>query len=121
MIQGNFGNKGQLFFEIDLITADGLNLTTDALLDTGFTGFLAINKQDLDCLDWTLIDQEILRTAQGENIFDIYAGKIMIDNQEFNIPVYVGDEIQEILLGSQWLIDFPLVVNFQQKLLTLGL
>lgn len=51
MIQGKFGEKGQLFFEIDLITDDGLNLPVDAMLDTGFTGFLAINKQDLDSLD----------------------------------------------------------------------
>ncbi|GAA6614837.1 hypothetical protein NUACC26_006230 [Scytonema sp. NUACC26] len=26
MMQGTFGEKGQLFFEIELITADGLNL-----------------------------------------------------------------------------------------------
>ena len=44
MIQGNFGDNGQLFFEIDLITSDGLNLPVDAMFDTGFTGFLAINK-----------------------------------------------------------------------------
>lgn len=120
MIQGKFGHKAQLFFEIDLISADGTPLTTDAILDTGFTGFLAINEQDIEALEWQFLEEETLITAQGEDTFDIYAGKIMIDNQEFNIPVYVGDEIQEILLGSQWLIDFPLVVNFQQKLLTLG-
>lgn len=51
MIEGNFGDSGQLFCEIDLITSDGLNLPVDAMLDTGFTDFLAINKQDLECLD----------------------------------------------------------------------
>lgn len=44
MIQGDFGDNGQLFFEIDLITSDGLDLPVDAMLDTGFPGFLAINK-----------------------------------------------------------------------------
>ena len=53
MIQGTFGERGQLFFEIDLITADGFNLPVNAMLDTGFTGFLAINKQDLNGLDWS--------------------------------------------------------------------
>ena len=42
MIQGNFGSEGQLFFEIDLITTNGLNLPVDAMLDTGFTKFMAI-------------------------------------------------------------------------------
>ncbi len=50
MIQGTFGNEVQLFFEIELITADGLNLSVNAMLDTSFTGFMAISKQDLDRL-----------------------------------------------------------------------
>ncbi len=29
MIQGNFGEKGQLFFEIEFISDDGLNLPVD--------------------------------------------------------------------------------------------
>jgi len=37
MIQGYFGDKGELYFEIDLIAADGSVVTVDALLDTGFT------------------------------------------------------------------------------------
>ncbi len=67
MIQGSFGSNGQLFFEIDLITSNRLNLPVDAMLDTGFTGFLAINKQDLDGLDWQFIRGQELRTAQGKN------------------------------------------------------
>jgi predicted aspartyl protease len=55
MIQGTFGDRGQLFFEIELIGINGFNLPVDAMLDTGFTGFLAINKQDLDALNWQFI------------------------------------------------------------------
>ncbi len=72
MIQGIFGSRGQLFFELDLITSDGLNLPVDALLDTGFTGFMAINIQDLEGLDWSYLGNEPLRTAQGEARFNIY-------------------------------------------------
>ncbi|AUB38492.1 putative aspartyl protease [Nostoc flagelliforme CCNUN1] len=120
MIQGKFGEKGQLFFEIDLITDDGLSLPVDAMLDTSFTGFLAINKQDLDSLDWFYIGKETLRTAQGETLFKIYLGKLILNEQEFEIPVYVGDEITEFLLGSEWLKILPLVVNYQAGILTLG-
>ena len=45
MIHGKFGKRGELFFEINLITADGLNLPVDVLLDTGFTEFMVINQQ----------------------------------------------------------------------------
>jgi len=120
MIQGYFGDEGQLFFEIELITADGLNLPVDALFDTGFTGFMAINKQDLEGLNWSFIRKQRLRTAQGELRFDIYSCKVILDNQEYEIPVYAGDELTEILLGSRWLEFLPLVVNFQQSILTLG-
>ena len=51
MIQGRFGSKGEPFFEIELIGTDGLIFSVDALFDTGFTGFLAINKQDLEGLN----------------------------------------------------------------------
>jgi clan AA aspartic protease len=119
MIQGYFGDEGQLFFEIELITADGLNLPVDALFDTGFTGFMAINKQDLEGLNWSFIRKQRLRTAQGESRFDIYSGKVILDNQEYEIPVYAGDELTEILLGSEWLEFLPLVVNFQSGILTL--
>lgn len=120
MIQGIFGSKGQLFFEIDLITTHGLNLPVTVMLDTGFTGFLAINKQDLEALDWNFIRREELLTAQGETTFDLYTGKVLLDGQEYEIPVFAGDEITEILLGSQWLMILPLTVNFQAGVLTLG-
>jgi predicted aspartyl protease len=50
----------------------------------------------------------------------IYSGKVILDNQEYEIPVYAGDELTEILLGSAWLEFLPLVVNFQADILTLG-
>ncbi|MBE9053221.1 aspartyl protease [Nostocales cyanobacterium LEGE 11386] len=120
MIQGNFGSSGQPFFEIDLITSDELNLTIDSMLDTGFTGFLAINQQDLYSLGWQFIREQQLQTAQGESLFDIYVGKILLNGQEYEIPVCAGDEIIEILLGSEWLKILPLVVNYQAGVLTLG-
>ncbi len=120
MIQGTFGSKGELFFEIELITADRLNLPVDAMLDTGFTEFMALNKQDIDALDWTYIGKEPLRTAQGKASFEIYSGKVLIDGLEYEIPVFVGDEITEVLLGSEWLKILPLVVNYRAGILTLG-
>ncbi len=120
MILGQFGSKGQLFFEIELITFDGLNLPVNAMLDTGFTGFLPINKQDLDALDWYFIREEELRTAQGESIFELYLGKVLVNEQEYEIPVSVGDEITEVLIGSEWLKILPLIVNYQAGTLTLG-
>ena len=40
MISGNFGDEDELFFEIELIAADGLQLPIEALFDTGFSWWL---------------------------------------------------------------------------------
>ncbi|MCU0542498.1 MAG: aspartyl protease [Oscillatoriaceae cyanobacterium Prado104] len=121
MISGWFGENGQLFFEIELIAANGEIFPVEVLLDTGFTtGFLAINSQDLDGLDWPLIVSETeMQTARGDALFDIYEGRVIVDGQDFVVPVHVGGELPEILIGSQWLDRMRLVVDKPQGILTL--
>ncbi len=120
MIEGKFGDEDGLFFEIDLIASDGLELQVDALLDTGFSGWLALDKQDLEELDWAYSGKQMLRMAKGESNFDIYLGKVRIDGQEFDIPVYAGEGVTEFLLGRQWLKTKRVLVDFPSGILTLG-
>ena len=121
MISGRFGENGELFFEIELIASNGEVFPVEVLLDTGFTtGFLAINSQDLDALDWSLIAPQIeMQTARGEGFFDIYEAWVIIDGQDLIVPVHVAEEIPEILIGSQWLDRMQLVVNKPMGILTL--
>ncbi len=92
MISGWFGDNGQLFFEIELIASNGEIFPVEVMLDTGFTtGFIAINSQDLDGLDWSLMVREIeMQTARGDALFDLYEGRVIIDGQELIVPVHVG-------------------------------
>jgi predicted aspartyl protease len=85
MIVGIFGENGELLFEIDLIAANGEQFPLEVLLDTGFTtGWLAINSQDLEALQWTLIASQIeMQTARGKEFFDLYEGQVIIDGKEF--------------------------------------
>ncbi|MBD2608293.1 aspartyl protease [Scytonema hofmannii FACHB-248] len=119
MIEGRFREYGQIYFEIDLIGGDGLSFPVETMLDTGFTEFLAMNKQDVESLDWHFLNQDKLRTAQGETEFDVYSGRVIIDNRQWEIPVFAGDEIQEILLGSRWLKLFILLADYSQNRVTL--
>ncbi|MEG4274064.1 MULTISPECIES: aspartyl protease [unclassified Microcoleus] len=119
MIQGTLGDEGELLFEISLITDNGFELPVDALLDTGFSGWLAMNDQDLDGLDWTYVKQEKMRTAKGEFNFDLYVGKVRIEEREFDIPVHVGAGVPEILICRQLLKNRRLVVDISAGVLTL--
>ena len=122
MILGNFGEVGELMFEIEIISADEDNYAIEVLLDTGFTnGWLALDIQDAEILGWPLIERNsTMRMARGEAFFDIYEGKVKLDGQEYIIPVLAGEGIPEPLLGLQWLKILPLSVNFSSGILTLG-
>jgi len=122
MIDGRFGEVGELIFEIDLIALDGESFPIDVLLDTGFTtGLLALDTQDAESLGWVLIERNrTMQTARGIDFFDIYEGRVVLDRQEYVIPVLVGSGIPEPILGLQWLKLLPLAVNFEAGMLTLG-
>ena len=121
MIVGRFGENGELFFEIELIAANNERFAVEALLDTGFTtGWLAINAQDIEALQWPAIAYEIeMQTARGDELFDLYEGKVIIDRKEFTIPIHVGDGLPDILIGSQWLEIIELIVKKRKGILTL--
>ncbi len=119
MIEGKFSDEDELFFEVELMANNGLELPVDNLLDTGFSGWLAMDEQDFEGLDWIYIRRQEMRTAKGELDFDLYAGKVRIDEQEFDIPVHVGDGVPEILIGRQWLKNRRLVVDMSAGILTL--
>jgi predicted aspartyl protease len=122
MINGKFGEIGELFFEIDLIADDRERFPIEVLLDTGFTtGWLALDTQDALSLGWVMIESErVMQTARGQEYFDIYQGTVVLDGEEYMIPVLVGAGIPEPILGLQWLKLFPLTVNFNAGVLTLG-
>lgn len=120
MIVGRFGDEDELFFEIELITSEQLHLVVDALFDRGFSGWIAINNQDLDALGWIYVEQQTMRTAQGNAEFNIFLGKVRIDGRDFDIPVHVGSELTEVLLGRQWLKTRRLVVDLPSGELSLG-
>lgn len=60
-----------------------------------------------------------MQTARGEEFFDLYEGRILLDNQEYIVPVHVGAGIPEVLLGLQWLETRKLVLDRPQQVLML--
>ncbi|MEH2333374.1 aspartyl protease [Nostoc sp.] len=118
---GAFGDNGELLFEIQVVAANGEVFSVEALLDTGFTdGWLAVNTQDLQALNWVMIAAQIsMQTARGEGQFNLCEGKVIIDGTEIIIPIHVGDDIPDTLMGSLWLNIMQLVVNKPRGILTL--
>jgi len=55
MKKGSFNNKGELFFQMDLMATDSSIVTVNAMLYTGFTDCLAMNLQDVESLGWPFL------------------------------------------------------------------
>ncbi len=72
MIQGWFDDNEPLFFEIELIADNGLELPVDALLDTGFYGWLAMDSQSI--WDFRLEIEELKKATSLMNPGDLYPG-----------------------------------------------
>jgi predicted aspartyl protease len=119
---GSFGDNGELWLEIQLVATNSEVFSVEALLDTGFTGgWLAINSQDLAVLEWPRIAAQIeMRTARGEDYFDLYEGRVIVDETELIIPVHVGDDIPDTLMGSAWLDIMELFINKSKSIFTLN-
>lgn len=120
MIQGSFGENGKLYFDIDLIAADGAVIRVNALLDTGFTDWLAMAIQDVESLGWSYVREQDMQTARGEATFNLYQGNVYFDGQELIIPILGGENITEVLIGLAWLETRRLVVDRKAGLLMLG-
>ncbi|NJL88415.1 MAG: aspartyl protease [Coleofasciculaceae cyanobacterium SM2_1_6] len=122
MIHGRFGERIELFFEIGLVAADGESFPVEVLLDTGFTtGWLALDTQDCLGLGWVMTEREqVMQTVRGEEYFDIYEGRVVLNEQDYIIAVLAGDGVSEPILGLQWLRKLPLTVDFEMGILTLG-
>ncbi len=119
MIEGNITSQGELFFEMDLMATDSSIVTVDSMLDTGFTDWLAMNIQDVESLGWSFIEKQEKQTASGFVRFNLYAGTVFFDNQEFTIPVIGGDEFTHVLMGLQWLNHRRIIVDRKMDRLTL--
>lgn len=121
MIEGRFGEVDELIFEIELIAGNGEILPVEVMLDTGFTaGYLAIDEQDINALEWQKLQSDIrIKIAQGVGRFDIYAGRVIVDNREFVVPVHVGKDLPEIIIGVKWLKLMRLNADYRRGILTL--
>ncbi|KOR36925.1 aspartyl protease [Planktothricoides sp. SR001] len=120
MITGEFNHKGELVFEIALIAADETDWQVQAIFDTGFNGWLLMNNEDVDNLGWLQQPEpRKSQTAAGTVFFNVYEGIILIDREEFIIPVLGGDDIKEILLGVRWLQFKRLIADYSGGVLTL--
>ncbi|KOR36908.1 MULTISPECIES: aspartyl protease [Planktothricoides] len=120
MISGDFNQKGELVFAVDLVAADQTDYRIKAIFDTGFTGWLIVHNQDAIALGWKRYSEpKTVQTASGITTLNVYEGIVLLDEEEFTIPVFGGSRVKDILLGVRWLRFKRLIADYSGGVLTL--
>jgi predicted aspartyl protease len=121
MMSGEFSQKGELIFEIDLIAGNETHFPVEAIFDIGFTGWLLLNNRDALSLGWECNSKaKMVQTANGKTALKSYRAMVLLDGEEFLFPAYGGYRVEDILLGVRWLQFKRLVADFSAGVLTLG-
>ncbi|PSB33106.1 clan AA aspartic protease [Stenomitos frigidus] len=97
---------------ISLVLSNGKRQTRliDAVIDTGYTGFLSLPREVIVALDlpWTGIDRGTLGDG-SEVTFEVYASTIIWDGQYRNIPVNEAET--DPLVGMSLLYGYDLQIR----------
>jgi len=82
----------------------------DAVIDTGYTGFLSLPPEIIDALDlqWTGIDRGTLGDG-SETTFEVYAATVIWDGQRQSIPINEADT--DPLVGMSLLYGYDLRIQ----------
>ena len=114
MLKGRVNRHGEPVISIQLILRNRPS-NLNAVIDTGFNGYLSVPRRLLIRSKWLAIGTEKFEIATGALVEqEIYLGEIIFDGQRG--PVY--SVTQDILIGTKLLRGKTLVVNFRTKQVT---
>ncbi len=113
MLRGWVNEQGEPRVElvIDLGPAGG-HVVTDAVIDTGFNGYLSVPLVLLASANWELLGFEEYELASGEVVSEpVYWGRVRLAGEER--PVYaVATRASDVLVGTGMLRGMVLTVDF---------
>lgn len=115
MIKGHINNQLEPIIKISIAFDDKL-MEFNAVIDTGFNGFISIPHQIINKTAWQFIGYESFELASGEIIRDkVYLGDIYLGNNKRYLYI-LSNKTKDILIGSKLLIDKILTINFKTKI-----
>ncbi len=110
MMRGVVNSSCEATISLVLSNADRQTRLIDAVIDTGYTGFLSLPREIIAALNlpWTGIDRGTLGDG-SEVTFEVYASTIIWDGQYRNIPVKAAET--DPLVGMSLLYGYDLQIR----------
>ena len=110
MIRGRVGGNQQALVPLDINDGNGRPHRLEVILDTGFTGHLALSREFISMLDLPFVGQRIFELANGERFeFAAYLATVSWHGRLRDALVLQSDSVP--LLGMTLLWDSRVTVD----------
>jgi clan AA aspartic protease len=114
MILGNVSLRCEAMLPLVIDNANGQQQIIDAVIDTGFNGFLTLPSDLIAKLDLSWNGSDTVTLGDGsETLFDIYSARIIWDGQFREIDV--AESETEPLIGMGLLYGYKLQIEVIER------
>lgn len=113
-MKGFINSNFEPIVKIGIIT-DGKFDNFEAVIDTGFNGFISIPHKIIERTSWQFIGYEAYELASGEIIKDkVYLGDIIFCRKR-KYTYILSNKTNDLLIGTKLFTDKVLTINFRTK------
>lgn len=116
MIQGYVDQYLQAKARISILDKSGKISTLEAVVDTGFSGYLSISAYEIHKIDLIFSHSEKFELGDGRRVKqNVYLGQLIFDNQQFLANVLISKS-RDTLIGAAVLENKKLEVDYTNKI-----
>ena len=114
MITGIVTIDRQAIIRLTVLGASGRRRSVEALIDTGFDGFLSLPSSAIEALKLNWRDRRFAILADGsETVFDVYRGVVDWDGRRRSVSIHEADAVP--LVGMALLNGYELNVRVRRQ------
>jgi len=118
-MKGRINPNFEPIIEIEMIIG-GKKEKHNAVIDTGFNGFISIPHKIIKLTSWQFIGYEAYELASGEIIKDkVYLGDIIFCGKR-KYTYILSNKTNDILIGTKIFADKILSINFKTKIVEIS-
>lgn len=119
MIEGIVNNSDEPIIKLEIILSRNSSRKVNAVIDTGFNGYISIPTAFIEESDWDFLGTEEYELANGDIVGEkVYIGRIFFDGDELKV-FSLTNRSSDILIGTKILKNKILKIDFRNSKVTI--